>query len=901
MRVKLLRSSLIWVLGILSAGSVAVALAARMRLQAVSRATALAKERSSTSLLQLQIPVASNLEEADEGSIDLATATPFERDVRLAVELIRRWVSKGWVRWLFALGAAVGIVGLGLNLNPNYANMLAGALVLITGLVIVRYVARAPLVTNQVERLRSSPIGQWVAEHRRISVFILTEIALVLVFTSAYLFRPDNPQFVLLHAAGLLAVGGVVLGAAAYVGNLPAWPTPVDGANVRLSVARPALKWLLLGCLALMVLVGIRLLNTPLPWEGEPTHDTLALMVLLALKNINIPFFTNTAGEVQFALLALGVLMIALGLGAVRLPLVHRMLFLVGLFMLVLLSEINGQVYHILAFKEVSEHVQFALLCGSLTFMVIGVGRVSWPQPRIDWQTVSILALIVALGLFVRFWQMETTVRMLVDELFFTKAVFDLNTDPAIGLLTPYSSISAFPYVYPYFQEHTVALFGHNFTGLRGASAIIGAVMIALMYPLGKTLFDRKTALLGALVLAVYPPHVHFSRLGVIEIGGALAGMLALLFLARAVLNNRRLDYVLAGVMLGLTHYFHEGARLLFTPLALLWVAAVLIVWRVRGRWVYLALFLVMMVIVALPIYYTLIGIGRPLFARLTDSEVNLPLSYFADMFASGDFMPHISTFTYQSFLVYIHQIDTSLFYGPVPLTTVYMVPLLLLGFCFVMWRWRTPAALLLLLWVASTSLGNNVLTSPAHSPRYVVVFPALALIVAVGIRYTIQVLVPIRVLRAVLAGVVILGMVVLEVNYYFTDHLPLYNRYSRELWGHRDAQDAAIRSLNFPTNTYVHVIAKIPPAPNYAEGLLQFMRPDLKFDYLSPDELTREYLNELDTAVDHAFYIDPDNYLSVGLLNEYFYLTGPQGSPFADVPLESAFFLYYAPSEVSQ
>lgn len=808
-------------------------------------------------------------------------------------------VRGGFVRW-FIFGAALfGAVWVVIHANRHYTHLLL-RLALVAGVyAAVRQLTRLPFVRVQVERLQTS---DFVLQHRVAIVRGLVVVALVMLIASVQVFRLPALDYLeahynlLLQALALLTGGILALGAALHLMPITfALPQYFASPSKKNDKGQSGL-WLFLGMLVLGLWLFIRIVNTPLPWTDTPMQDVLAVNVLLALKQANIPLVTNASGVWQFGLMLLGVLLIAAG--SVRLPKFRRIAFLTGLLLLMLVAEINGSVYDILSLQWVTTHVQLGLLLLSLMLLTLSLGGATLQWPPIAWETVLTLTGLTLLGLVVRFWQLDTSVRVLVDELFFTTAIHDVRVNPYVGLLTPYSSISAFPYVFPYFQAQTVELFGSNFVGLRAASAIMGTLMIPLLYFLGHALFDRRTALVGAFLLAVLPPHIHFSRLGIIEIGGTLAGLAALAWLARAVMHNRRLDYALAGTLLGLTHYFHEGSRLLFTPLAVIWVMIILALWRLGGRerLVNLIVCAVMLVIVAAPIYYTLIGIERPLFARLDDDQIRLPTEYFSRILASGDFAPHLNTYTYQSLMIYLRQNDTSLFYGPAPLTTLWMAPVLLLGIGVLVWRWRSPGALLLGLWLIGTSLGNNVLFAPANSPRYVVAFPALALIAAVGLRCGLSLLVPAKWWGRVAVLLAVMAIGTLEIDYYFNQHLPLYNHHFREVQDFRDAQDAVIRSLNFPSGTHIHVISENPPAPDYAAGLLTFMRGDMVFHDLRPSDVTPDYLNGLDKNIDHAFFIEPENYTSVSALNEQFYLLPPALSPYPDVALDKQFMLYYAP-----
>jgi len=571
----------------------------------------------------------------------------------------------------------------------------------------------------------------------------------------------------------------------------------------------------------------------------------------------------------------------------------HRVMFLTGIFTLALLAAINGTAPGISA--GVSTHVQFLLLCAGVILIVLGAGAAQFSRPHIHWRAVLPLAAIMLLALFLRLWQLNISIRFLVDELSFTTAILNLRANPNTEILLPMEGTAAFPFVFAYWQSLGVDVLGRNFAGLRVASAILGTLTLPALYWLAKQLFDRKTALLAAFLLAVFPPHLHFSRIGLTEIASCLFGTLTFAFFARGLIRNRHLDYIAGGVMLGLTHYFHEGGRILYTPVAVVWLVGMLIFWRPRARHILTAG--VAAIIVALPVYYALVAHNLPVTARMSTPNVMLDGEYWRNLFASGDFAQHIRFHVMEPFLIYLNQPDRTFFYGgQTPLVLDYVVPTLLLGVAVVLWRWRTPGGFLLVAWVIATSVGNGFLAQSTTAARYVVVFPALVLLCAVGIRYTLALMLPKKMrIQNILMGALAIFFGIAQVNYYFEWHLPLYNFSSRAALPHRDGQDAVLRSLNFPPGTQVHILSDAPPNTHYTGGLLAFLAGDtVNMDIITMSDFTQEYIDNLRTDVDHAFFVDWESGGLELLLRDKFDMQAPLYSPF-DIPTSQQYILYYA------
>lgn len=576
----------------------------------------------------------------------------------------------------------------------------------------------------------------------------------------------------------------------------------------------------------------------------------------------------------------------------------HRWLAGVGAALLLLLAVVNAAPPDLSALHFVTTHAQFAMLCAGAALVALGLGGFKLSRPAaLDRRELLVVGAITALALALRFWQLDA-VRVLVDELNFVTAIQYVRAAPYVKLLEPFSSITAFPYLFPYWQAMAVDIFGRSFIGLRAASAILGALTVPAVYALGRALFDRRAALVAALLLAAFPPHLNFSRIGINNIADPLFGTLALAFLGRGMLSGRRGDYALGGVMLGLTQYFYEGGRLLFPALAVVWLAAC---WLFGRRHIRLEMRRVGVAVlaaglVAFPVYLTLAASGASAAARLNTRYVLPDADYWRALLLPGGLRTHVESRVLPAFLFYVRLPDTSLFYGG---RDALLLPALaaafLLGLFYALWRARRPGFLLLLLWIGGVWLANSLLLDSTQSPRYVVVFPAAALLAAVGITRLAAMIVPGRKLQAALIAALAIMLAFMQANYYFNDHLPFYNRQFRQILGYRDGQDAVLRSLDFLPGTHIHIISDDILPGDYIGGLLRFMDGDLQLEFLLSGDLTPAVLRQMPTGVDHAFYVAPDDMRVIGLLHEYFFLRPPEFSPYG-LLMSEQFALYYAP-----
>lgn len=681
--------------------------------------------------------------------------------------------------------------------------------------------------------------------------------------------------------------------------------------------------------------------------------SAIGLMIASALTFRNAIEFSELLGPVLLMLLGGAALWAAMQLDwrlpripALPLPMLpaqlsarwgesHIGLFMLGLVALAALMRINSVRFDVATAISDSVDTQFMLLVTGVTLIVVGLGRVMLPRrlPRVDWKSLLPIVGISGLGLTVRFWQLQDTARFFIDELFFADIIRYLWAWRYVPLIAPFDDVAAEPSMFPYWQSISVELFGRNFVGLRGASAIIGALTILSVYLLGRTLFDRKTALLGAVLLATFPPHLHFSRIGLSEVAMAFFGTTAFAFLARGVMTNRRFDYVLGGVMLGITHYFHEGGKYLFTPVAVLWLGGVWLFARPRLSARNLLLAALACVLVALPIYTTLLATQKPLAARMVTNRAGLDNDYWQALFDSGDFHEHIVQHLTPPFLIYIQHPDSTLFYaGHTPLLLAFVAPAFMLGVFYAIRRWYRVGPMLLVGWILFTSLGNSLLVESGNAARFVVVYPALMLLAAVGIRYTLPLIWPEQVgetvwpsaKRSISVGqgwalslpkrlppthhlqfafmlVLVIGIAAAQVDYYFNQHIPAFNEQTRENWGHRDAEDAVLRSVNFPLGTEIHIINRGDPLDTkVTQGVLDFMASGLSLDAVSSEaRQLSAHVAGLDASIDHAFYVEPYDTATLELLRQHFDLLPPQVSPY-NLPANRQYILYYAPARTT-
>ncbi len=430
---------------------------------------------------------------------------------------------------------------------------------------------------------------------------------------------------------------------------------------------------------------------------------------------------------------------------------------------------------------------------------------------------------VTVMGFIIRSWDNINTVRAFIDEGPFILAIRTMREYPQeTGLLQPIHFINSFSYLYSSIQRIFSDVFGSGLGVFRLTSALFGALTIPAVYWLARELFDRPTAWVATLFMMTFPPHIHFSRVGMNNIADPLFGVLALASLihaiktthpqiARPTINLKNIPampyYAFSGMMLGCLPYFYEGGELLYPALIGIWLVIISIFTPHKPSWRGVMWLIIGFIAISFPNYMMVAGNGLPLFSRASANQ--LPEDFWSQFLINENGISRLAGFFQKNImpplLHMFHAPDGSIFYGgETPLILSHFVPLFLLGFYHAVLRPR-PSGVLLLLWVILTVLGNSLIAQNAWSARFVVVFPALVMLMSVGVRYTVPMLPRLdrRLLRPSVVGLV--GAVtILQGVYYFNHHLPVYQKQISYILAQ---YDVLFQTLDMPAGSRALVI----------------------------------------------------------------------------------------------
>lgn len=574
----------------------------------------------------------------------------------------------------------------------------------------------------------------------------------------------------------------------------------------------------------------------------------------------------------------------------------------IGVVALLIMAEGNARI--ILRDFQLSQHLQMLFLFGGGLLIAYGFGGFSGIQWKNFTQRLyTPLWIIIAIAAFLRVYNLAESVHIMVDELHFYDGVIRLWQQPNLPMLQYLDGIAQFPHVFSYFEQITVALFGADFFGIRLTSAIFGILTVPAVYLFGRAIGDHKTGLIAAALLAVFPPHIHFSKLALNNIADPLFGALAFGFLVSALRYNRQRDYVLAGLSLGFTAYFYEGGRLVFAGVFFMWLAYMLVAARPFKHIRSMVLMTVLALAILFPYYAYTFSQSGSLAPRVANQGA---LGYLTrDLETMSIFQVAINHWNVAMFPTISHLLyspDDSFFYygGAIGIIHWFLVPFYLLGLAYSLFRMGTSGVLLLLLNVFAI-FGLSLAIPSDWTVRYVVIFPILVVTMAVGLRYPLEAVFGDLFKRrwGQIAFALLIGVFAYaQLRQYFVEHLPLYNQQVRlDRYDFYDAWDRVVTSVP-EAAWYIHASDTGIFQP-VIDSSRVFRNVAMDYQIWRPSEGFAAQLEALPRDQVIAFAIAPDDRATYDAIHAVLPLSPPLPySSYASVPRDRQFFvfIYYPP-----
>jgi len=317
---------------------------------------------------------------------------------------------------------------------------------------------------------------------------------------------------------------------------------------------------------------------------------------------------------------------------------------------------------------------------------------------------------------------------------------------------------------------------GISLAVIRLPAAVFGAATVVPFYGFLRHTWGRVAAISGASIMAFSAVDVHYSRMALNNITTTFFWTACFFFLMRGLHRWKLIDWALAGLAGGISEHFYYGTRLL--PFILLAFVAYLLVLHWHRTRHYLAQFgWLLLGYVAgfgplLTYFFTHHGLyyGRGA-GLMTWNHVPTSWLDFQKMWhtlwpIASENLLGISTRTAQDIMYYA------------PLLLKPEAALLVLGVALAVWRWRHPAAFLLLLsGVGVLVVGGTLVMYPNGSPpmpaHWTPAFPAFYAAIAIPLGAWSQATAGLlsHRLRWIASAVVVLGLTILacaNIEFYF-------------------------------------------------------------------------------------------------------------------------------------
>lgn len=101
----------------------------------------------------------------------------------------------------------------------------------------------------------------------------------------------------------------------------------------------------------------------------------------------------------------------------------------------------------------------------------------------------------------------------------------------------------------------------------RSLTAVLGSLSVVGIFILTRNMFSERIGVIASLMLSLLPIHVYESHLAKIDVAQTFFGILTVVFIYNIFKNPSLKNYILSGVLIGLTTSIKYNGFLLFIPL----------------------------------------------------------------------------------------------------------------------------------------------------------------------------------------------------------------------------------------------------------------------------------------------------------------------------------------------
>ncbi len=167
-----------------------------------------------------------------------------------------------------------------------------------------------------------------------------------------------------------------------------------------------------------------------------------------------------------------------------------------------------------------------------------------------------ILLSIICIGSFLRIYKLANQ-SFWIDE---ATAIQKSRELPSLDNLESWVIHWMSPPFYNLQLHFWILLFGENEFAVRSLSVVFGVLTILLVYIVGVDLFNKKTALFSALVMAISPCHIGFCQDAKIYAVLSFLGLLSVYLCYKTLFSKKRLYWLIYFLITTLMLYTHNWA-----------------------------------------------------------------------------------------------------------------------------------------------------------------------------------------------------------------------------------------------------------------------------------------------------------------------------------------------------
>lgn len=335
---------------------------------------------------------------------------------------------------------------------------------------------------------------------------------------------------------------------------------------------------------------------------------------------------------------------------------------------------------------------------------------------------IRILLIIIAIGLFFRFYKFE-------------QIPFGLNHDGAQDALQSIYLIDDLPVYHPYLSGGSgetlfkyylgfiIKSFGATPTNIKFACTLISFLTIPFFYFLVKEISDRRHALFSTFLLAISGWHIIMGKTVWRAITTPFFEIITFLTFFKAIHQKNNFYYILSGIFLGLTLNTYNGARsvIIFCFLILFYL-----ILSSRKYWLGSCLFVISFVIVSLPLIKYTVNNWDQFNSRL-DS-----LSVFNRIKTAQNLSPLWEN-TKKSLFIFNVRANGDDFFTSQPLLDSPVSWLFILGLIICLIKIKKPLSKFLLLGISINLLPGFI--SIPNGNRNIATMPFVYLIAGLGLK----------------------------------------------------------------------------------------------------------------------------------------------------------------------